>query len=179
VVDGAQPDLVAEYQQVAVELAKCSKELAQRPRLLVVAKADSARVAQRFAEQGQALRRAAGREAFLVSSVTGAGLESMLDALLELVGKQAAPVATVVPVQAAPVARVAANAVQVAREGERFAVSCPPAERVARRVDLNDWRTRMQFHQLLGRLGVLQALERGGVQPGDMVRIGPVELEWQ
>ena len=46
-------------------------------------------------------------------------------------------------------------------------------------VDLGNWRARLQFHRELNRLGVIEALERAGVAPGDTVRIGEFEMEWE
>ena len=63
--------------------------------------------------------------------------------------------------------------------GERFAVACAVAERMLDVVDLSNWRARLQFHRELGRLGVIGALEKAGVAPGDTVRIGEVEMEWE
>ena len=44
--------------------------------------------------------------------------------------------------------------------------------------DLRDYRAVVQLWKELQRLGVVRALEEQGVQPGDTVRLGGVELEW-
>jgi GTP-binding protein len=36
-----------------------------------------------------------------------------------------------------------------------------------------------RFQRSLGRMGVEDALRRAGVRPGDSVRIGEYELEWE
>ena len=36
-----------------------------------------------------------------------------------------------------------------------------------------------RFQRQLAAMGIIAALEKAGVQPGDMVRIGERELEWQ
>ena len=64
------------------------------------------------------------------------------------------------------------------REGNAFAVSFRPAERIAAFVDPDDWEARAQLIQQLRRLGVTSALENAGLQSGDRVRIGKLELEW-
>ena len=72
-----------------------------------------------------------------------------------------------------------ANRVEVAVRGGVFEVSAPRAERIMPMVDVNDWRARLQLHAELGRLGVLEALEKRGVRAGDTVRIGGEELVWE
>ena len=46
-------------------------------------------------------------------------------------------------------------------------------------VDLNNWGARVQFYEQLQRLGVIAALERAGIQTGDIYIVGKHELEWE
>jgi len=66
----------------------------------------------------------------------------------------------------------------VERDGEIFVVHSAQAERLAARVDLEDYRVRVQLLRELTRLGVVKALERAGVKHGDFIRLGGMELEW-
>ena len=59
-----------------------------------------------------------------------------------------------------------------------FVVDWPSAERMAVMVDPNDWTANIQFYNRLIRSGVVRALEEAGIQPGDTVRIGEVEWQW-
>ncbi|HAL62438.1 MAG TPA: GTPase ObgE, partial [Chloroflexi bacterium] len=50
-----------------------------------------------------------------------------------------------------------------------------------RAVAMTDWRYREaieKLHRELEAMGVTQALEEAGIQPGDTVHIGDMELEW-
>jgi Obg family GTPase CgtA-like protein len=49
---------------------------------------------------------------------------------------------------------------------------------VANASDLSIYEVQIQLHSLLGRLGVVKALEELGVKTGDTVSIGEAELEW-
>jgi len=77
--------------------------------------------------------------------------------------------------------RLEANerAFTVEREGEAWRVSGVAIERAAimTRWDLDEAATR--FQRVLSALGITTALQKAGVQYGDMVRIGKIELEWQ
>ena len=53
------------------------------------------------------------------------------------------------------------------------------ATRFAGMVDLNNWGARVQFYDQLRRQGVIAALERAGITPGDTYVVGKHELEWE
>ena len=38
---------------------------------------------------------------------------------------------------------------------------------------------RMQLYRHMGKVGVVRALENSGIKPGDTVRLGTVEWEWE
>ena len=187
IVDGTALDFVQEWSRVASEVEACSALLGKRPWIVAVSKADIPEVRLRYREQRALLRTASGQDPLLLSAATGEGVEPMLATLLALVPEEALSVAPPEPEpeQGPPEPRPGEEeqeqlaTIHVGRQDRAFVVSCAQAERVAQRVDLADWKTGMQFHQLLGRLGVIKALESEGVQQGDMVRIGLVELEWQ
>ena len=51
-------------------------------------------------------------------------------------------------------------------------------ERVAKRIDYDDWLARMQLYRYMIRKGVVRALEEAGISGGDTVRVGDLEWEW-
>jgi GTP-binding protein len=60
-----------------------------------------------------------------------------------------------------------------------FVVTGDRVERLVERTDLESAGGLARFQTELDRLGVNSALEAGGVQPGDTVRIAEVEFEYQ
>ena len=60
-----------------------------------------------------------------------------------------------------------------------FVVQARRAVRIAELLNDSDWNARMQFLGYLQRAGVVRALEEAGVTPGDTVRFGEVEWEWE
>jgi GTP-binding protein len=52
-------------------------------------------------------------------------------------------------------------------------------ERLVERTDLDSEQGLQRFQVALDRLGVSSALEEAGAEPGDSVRIGQVEFEYQ
>ena len=66
----------------------------------------------------------------------------------------------------------------VRRRGDVFVVQARRAVRIAALLNEGDWNARIQFLGYLQRAGVVRALEEAGVTPGDTVRFGEVEWEW-
>ena len=62
---------------------------------------------------------------------------------------------------------------------DKYEVIHRSATRFAGMVDLNNWGARVQFYDQLRRLGVIAALERAGIRPGDTYVVGKHELEWE
>ena len=69
--------------------------------------------------------------------------------------------------------------VLVRKRGDVFDVRARRAVRIAALLNEDDWNARMQFLGYLQRAGVVRALENAGVLPGDTVRFGEVEWEWE
>jgi GTP-binding protein len=67
----------------------------------------------------------------------------------------------------------------VEREGEAFRVRGRRVERLAAQTDFSIDESAERFQRDLERMGIDRELRRAGVEPGDLVRVGAVELEWQ
>ena len=68
--------------------------------------------------------------------------------------------------------------VSIYQEDGVYVVQAPGVERIAQRIDYEDWLARMQFYKHMQKTGVVKALEDAGISEGDTVRIGDVEWEW-
>jgi GTP-binding protein len=171
VVDGAGPDPWAEVATVRAELAAYSAELAARPSLVVVNKLDL--------EATRRLREAAPRGAHFVSALTGEGLEALVPALEHLVRSAAPAAALPLPVTRLRPRRPAAEPPVVRRRAWGFEVSGPSVERLLQRTDFGSSEGLERFQSRLRRLGLEAALVEAGVEPGDTVRLGELEFEYQ
>ena len=178
VTDGAAEDAVEEYRAVRREVAAYGRGLADKPALVIVTKADLPQVAERLERVLRDVRRASKGRAVGVSAASGDGLEGLRRELARLAPPRARRRAAPEQTEAPPVPP-RANRVEVTVRGGVFEVSSPRAERILPMVDVKNWRARLQLHAELGRLGVLEALEKQGVRTGDTVRIGGEELLWE
>jgi GTP-binding protein len=67
----------------------------------------------------------------------------------------------------------------VERQPWGFLVSGPAVERLVARTQFDSEAGTQRFQVALDRLGVSAALEEAGAEPGDTVRIGETEFEYQ
>ena len=179
-VDVSVENVGEEYLRVAKELGAYPGGLDNKPRVPVLNKVDVPEVREHLAEKLAELEKASGQVPSVLSGVTGEGLDALLDRVLPLIpelddGEESSELIEEEHIGAAPSHR---PRVRIERVGEAFVVSCKPLERFVPMVRFSDWRARMQFHAEMERFGVIQALEKAGVEIGDTVRIATSELVW-
>ncbi len=183
-VDGSLEDPVAQYRQINAELSQYAQDLILKPQVLAVNKLDLTDVSVLRDDLDAAFREAANTdEVHFVSAVTHEGVDTLLDSVFRVlrdapdlmssppgVSEDDLPVLRPTPRRRRP-------AVYVEDDGV-FVVDWPSAERIAVMVDPGDWTANIQFYQRLRRSGVVTALVEAGITPGDTVRIGQVEWQW-
>ena len=178
-VDGSDP--AENHATIEHELAAHDARLASLPRVLALSKVDL--VTPEVAEEAAAAwreRLGEGVPVLLTSSATGAGLDALRGALLERV-----PLAT--PLEVPEVGGLAEHQVfrpaaergyriELVEEG-RFRVVGSGVDRLVLRYDVENEEAMAHLERRLKRIGVIQALEDAGFEPGDDVEIGGVEFE--
>ena len=184
-VDGSLDDPIAQYDQINAELSQYARDLSLKPQVLAVNKLDLTDVSVLRDDLHDAFSEAAGAdEVHFISAVTHEGVDTLLDSVLRALQDAPDPIAASSAAGAddhLPILRPAPRrrrpAVYVEDDGV-FVVDWPSAERMAVMVDPNDWTANVQFYNRLIRSGVVRALEEAGISPGDTVRIGEVEWQW-
>ena len=184
VVDGASDDPVGDYRQVREELRLFDRALEDKRWLVALNKTDIPEARSR-AEEVVGVLRMEGVEGHPVSASSRDGLDLLLDGVLRLLAEagsvgstppqgngneEPAPVLRPRPVHEVP---------RVIKDGACLVVESVPAARVAAMVDRRNWNAMIQLRRYLKRVGVVKALEDAGVGPGDPVRIGKLEWEWE
>ena len=184
VVDGASDDPVGDYRQVREELRLFDRALEDKRWLVALNKTDIPEARSR-AEEVVGVLRMEGVEGHPVSASSRDGLDLLLDGVLRLLAEagsvgstppqgngneEPAPVLRPRPVHEVP---------RVIKDGACLVVESAPAARVAAMVDRRNWTAMIQLRRYLKRVGVVKALEDAGVGPGDPVRIGKLEWEWE
>ena len=169
--DGRAP---ADQERVLLkELENYEPALLERPRLVVGSKADAA--GPEWREPGQEWRQDGGLP--LISAHTGEGIDWLLGRLAQLVDEaraaQPRPRRTVLH-------RPPASGVVVKRGPDgALEVRGRQAERAVALSDLTDAGALAYAQGRLKRMGVDRALVKAGARPGDRVRIGRLEFDWE
>ena len=178
IVDGSADDPVADWKSTNHELTSYDYTLSMKPQILAVNKLDMPEVR----DSVSALRAELGALAipiFFISAATGEGVDALLAKTLEELTKIPNEETAVVP---QPIvvqkSRGRDEYYQVTVEGRRFIVEAPRIERLLQMADLRDWRAMIQIWRELKALGAARELVDMGIQLGDTVSIGGVDLEW-
>jgi GTP-binding protein len=174
VVDGGAPDPWGDLRAVRAEVGAYSAALADRPSLVAVNKLDLPETRELRVLDPEA-------DALWCSSLTGEGLPELVEAMARAVAAAPEPV----PLEPAPptirlrARRAPAEPPVVRRRPWGFSVSGAAVEKLVARTDFESEPALQRFQVSLDRLGVSEALEEAGAGPGDTVRIGEREFEYQ
>jgi GTP-binding protein len=182
-IDGAniERDPWDEFEAINRELTEYSEHLATRPQVIVFTKMDLPEARERWPEVEHRAAEA-GIPARAISAATTEGVTELmgfaaqrLHEIREDEAERAAPAVAAV----GPVLRPEpADAFTIQRTPDGFQVRGKRIERLAAMTNPENEEGMARLEGHLRRLGVLAALERAGVQPGDRVSFGKVTLDW-
>ena len=184
-VDGISDDPTDDYRMVRDELLRFNPELGDKRQMIVVNKLDVTEVRERRDELAVSLKAAlrdmgeTSGEVLFISAATGEGVDAMLAriaAILEELPKDevteqdASPARTAVPTRRLPESVRLEDGVYIV-ESERL-------ERLSALADTRDQRVLLQLWREMRRTGMADKLIDEGIEVGDTIRIGEVEVEW-
>ncbi len=176
-LDGMAEDPLADFHQINTELALFDEALVKKPQIVALNKMDLPDVQERWPEIRDGLV-ALGYEPMAISAATHQNVRELLGraiaALDELPEEPEEPAEM-------PVYTLGEDpfAFEITRNPDgSFRVS---GQRIERAVAMTYWdydQAVARFQRILDTMGITQALRDAGVQPGDTVHIGDMELEW-
>ena len=178
VVDSTSPDPVTDYELIEGEVHAYDPKLDAIPRVIAVTKADlDPEGAERSA---QVLSEHLGKPVRVISAVERRGTEELMAELMEMVRAEREKAESQPPEELVVLRPKPAERFSVRRiDDHTFEVE---GYRVVTFVEMMDTGMEGAIDEIWRRLerwGVARALEREGVQRGDIVRFGTVELEWE
>jgi GTP-binding protein len=189
-IDGLSDNPVADYEMLNEELFSFNAKLLEKPRLIVVNKVDVTEVRRARKTTYASLRSVVDRHEpppfsggslpiFFISAATGEGVDELLGKIVELLRE--------LPKETASIGRMdkPGGSLRLHREPDAvyvengvFVVKSWEIERLASLADTRDPRVLLQLWREMKRRGLSQKLEAAGVEVGDTLRIGKVEVEW-
>jgi GTP-binding protein len=174
-LDGAADDPLRHFDQINQELRLFNPALADRPQIVVLNKMDLPDARDHW-PQVEAAMQARKLPAYAISAVTGEGVRELMGRAGRMLSRLPRPEPEADEI---PVFRLEDKPeFTIEREGDGWRVR---GERVERLVDQTMWEYHdavQRAQRLLETMGVFDSLRQAGVQPGDIVRIGDMELEW-
>ena len=188
-VDGLAEDAADDYRMVREELLHFNPSLGEKRQLVVVNKLDVTEVRQDRYEIAERLKGAVGSaspgydgEVMFISAVTGEGVDAMLDrisAILEEMPKDELadddPDWHVAPQRGGRRERLPES---VRVEDGVYVIESERLERLSALADTRDQRVLIQLWREMRRTGMAEKLIDEGIEVGDTIRIGKVEVEW-
>jgi GTP-binding protein len=179
VVDLAAPDPERDYQVIRDELEAHDPTLLDKVTLVVGNKIDLPE-AQAAQKKFAARRKKEQRDFVAMSAAIGEGLDQLIGKLAKLLPDAATlaqpgePAGVVVHrFESAP------ELFSVTLDDGVYTVKGRRIERIAAQTNFENEESAERFQRDLAQLGVERELLKAGVEPGDTVRIGAVELEWE
>lgn len=176
-ISGETEDPAGDMEQIEAELGAFDPSLLARPRLLVINKIDIPDVRAQLKELSGALS-VIGRPVYRISAATGEGVrELMQDILAEVRRQEQAPQPEEEAYQVLH-PRPRYEPMTIRRENEMFVLEGTRVPRIVVPRQMGPDERDEIVRERLRRLGWNRVLARAGVQPGDKVLVGDVELEW-
>jgi GTP-binding protein len=175
-LDGASAHPLGDFEKINEELALFDPQLARKPQVVVLNKMDLPQTQELWPLIRRELKKLE-LEAMSISAVTGQGVTTLLQRVVGLLDSlpKEEPV-----VEEVKVFRLEEEEpFSIAQEEDGWRVRGTKIERV---VAMTNWEydeAVMRFQRILEAMGISAALEEAGVEVGDTVRIGDIELEWQ
>jgi GTPase len=180
VVDGSSRDPEWDHQVIRDELEAHDPALLQKPILVVLNKLDLPAAAAAWSAF-EAERKRQGLQVIGISAMEGLGLDELQRQLGEMLPSDQEMHEPPEPAGVV-VHRIdsLAEGFSVEAEGDGvFRVRGRRIERIAAQTNFDNEESAERFQRDLARLGIEDELRRAGVTPGDTVRIGSTELEWE
>mgnify|MGYP005845054473 FL=1 len=176
-LDGSAEDPIADFHQINTELALFDDRLAEKPQIVVVNKLDLPQV-QEYWPLIRAELKKLGHDAMAISAITHENVRSVIDRAVQVLDQlpEEEPEIDELPVY------------QLDEDPFAFSITRGPdgsfrvsGKRIERAVAMTYWdydQAIARFQRILESMGISDALLQAGVQPGDTVFIGDMELEW-
>ena len=174
-IDGRDP--VEDFKIINEELKKYSEKLASRKQIIVASKADIIQDETNF-NKLKDLAKKQNMEIFKISSVTGDGVNKLLDHVAEVLKTLPKEELYEKEERVIYTLEEKKDEFNIVIEKGVFIVTGKAVERLIGRININDNESMYYFHKCLKNLGIEDALKEKGVKEGDIVKFMDYEFEW-
>jgi GTP-binding protein len=183
-LDGLSEDPVNDYRMINQELEQFNPEMAEKPQLVVVNKLDVTEVREAQEELTARLLEAIGdmgSRVHFISAATGEGVDHLLGnivgALAEMPKEEVEGGPEPEPMRFRPQQSAGKESVRRGPDGV-YIVESEMMERLTAMADTRDQRVLLQLWREMRKTGLADRLIDAGIEAGDTIRFGKVELAW-
>lgn len=170
-------DPVQDFYTINEELKKYSEKLANKKQILVATKCDIIQDEKLYKELVN-LAREKELEIFKISSVTGEGVDELLDYVSKTL--RTLPKEELIDIEERVVYTLEdEDKFNVEKVNGEFIITGKAIERLMGRINIADNESLYYFHKCLREMGVDDKLREMGIKEGDIVKILDYELEWE
>ena len=183
-LDGISEDPVKDYRMINQELEQFSPQMAEKPQLVVVNKLDVTEV--REAQEGLTARLLEaigdkGSSVHFISAATGEGVDKLLGniigALANLPKEELVEGPEPEPMHFRPQRSTGKESVWRGPDGV-YVVESEMMERLTATANTRDQRVLLQLWREMRKTGLADRLIDAGIEAGDTIRFGKVEIAW-
>jgi GTP-binding protein len=183
-LNGLSPDPIGDFDAINAELELFNPLLADKPQIVALNKIDQPEVAELWPRIEAELKGRGVDEPMAISALTGQGVQLLLRRVMTLLDELPEPVSLAdEPTIYRP--DIDEDFFEIEREGTerapgraRWRVSGVRIERAAAMTNWDYYESGLRFQRILDVMGISKALSKVGVEDGDTVAIGSVELVW-
>jgi len=183
-LDGLSEDPVNDYRMINQELEQFSPAMAEKPQLVVINKLDVTEVREAQKELTERLMEAIGDKGSsvqFVSAATGEGVDTLMGSIFKTLAEMPVEVVEegpeLEPMRTRPQRSAGRENVWRASNGV-YVVESEMMERLTAMADTRDQRVLLQLWREMRKTGLATRLIDAGIEAGDTIRFGKVELTW-
>lgn len=171
-------DPVEDYETINKELKKYSEKLSKRKQIIVATKIDVMQDETNL-KKLEELAKKEKLEIYKISSVTGEGIEKLIDHVTEVL--KTLPKEDLIDIEEKMVYTLEDKTQEwtARKQGDIFIVEGRAVDRLMGRINIEDNESMYYFHKCLKNMGIDDKLKELGICDGDTVIISDWELEWE
>ena len=170
-------DPIEDVEMINRELERYSPELSLRPQIIVANKSDALEGADVDTEAFEEFVRENGWEMIYVSAATGAGLDDMIQMVVERL-EELQPLKVYSGEMAEEEIEVDAKETIIKRQNDLYIVEGEWLYNLMGQINFDDYESLNFFQNVLKKSGVFEALEAKGCKDGDTVSIYDFEFDY-
>ncbi len=171
-------DALEDFDVINRELERYNPDLAKRPQIIAANKMDALENPERL-KAFKDVMEGRGYKVFEISAATGTGIDPLIRYTYEQL-KELPEVVLFDPSTREVDIKPAGDEplFTIRRENEIYVVEGPWVIRTLGSVNLDDRESLQYFQRVMKNMGVIEALEKKGIEEGDTVRMGEIEFDY-